>query len=76
MVNHLKTLFPGLRGSRYRITSPPSVPLHVARQLPSGRWSSKLGALQDIEHDLHDLEGTEYGSVVLVMKRTLPATIG
>jgi len=44
-------------------------PLHAARQLPTGRWTSKLGALEDLEHELHELEGTEYGSVVLVMKR-------
>jgi hypothetical protein len=30
-------------------------PQHVARQLPNGRWTSKLGKLEDIEHDLHDL---------------------
>jgi len=47
----------------------PDVPLHASRQLASGRWSSKLGVLEDIEHDLRDLEGEEYGSVALVMKR-------
>jgi hypothetical protein len=45
------------------------IPLHAARQLPSGRWTSKLGELEDIEHTLRDLEGEEYGSVALVMKR-------
>jgi hypothetical protein len=49
-------------------------PKHAARQLPGGRWSSKLGGLEDIEHALHDLEGTEYGTVVSVMKR--PTTAG
>ncbi|HVS35940.1 MAG TPA: hypothetical protein VMS17_10200 [Gemmataceae bacterium] len=44
-------------------------PTHAARQLPSGRWTSKLGVAEDIEHDLHDLEGVIYGAVVLVMKR-------
>lgn len=48
------------------------VPSHVARQLPSGRWTSKLGLLEDIEHALHDLEGTAYGSVVLVLKPPAP----
>ena len=48
-------------------------PTHAARQLSSGVWTSKLGRLEDIEHALHDLEGTEYGSVVLLMKRLLPA---
>ncbi|HEV3261175.1 MAG TPA: hypothetical protein VG013_30260 [Gemmataceae bacterium] len=44
-------------------------PKHAARQLPSGRWTSKLGAMEDIEHALHDLTGMVSGSVVLVMKR-------
>jgi hypothetical protein len=141
MVSALEDLFPGLRGSNYRTTSPPSknynciawaagevqtcwwpsdddrdtwpaniarqetlsafqqafaslgymvcedskvepgfekialfadangTPLHAARQVPSGRWSSKLGELEDIEQELRDLEGKEYGSVVLLMKR-------
>jgi hypothetical protein len=50
------------------------VPKHAARQLPGGRWTSKLGPMEDIEHALHDLTGMVYGSVVLVMKRPLPAT--
>jgi hypothetical protein len=49
------------------------VPKHAARQLPSGRWTSKLGKLEAIEHALHDLEGTEYGTVVVVMKRPVVA---
>ena len=53
-----------------------SEPKHAARQLPSGRWTSKLGFLEDIEHALHDLEGTEYGAVVLVMKRPIIAVEG
>jgi hypothetical protein len=44
-------------------------PTHVARQLPTGRWSSKLGLLADIEHSLPDLDGGAYGSVVEFMKR-------
>ncbi len=47
------------------------LPLHAARQLPNGHWTSKLGKGEDIEHDLHDLEGDFYGKVVLVMKRPL-----
>jgi hypothetical protein len=45
------------------------VPTHAARQLPGGPWTSKVGQLECIEHALRDLEGPEYGSVVLVMKR-------
>jgi hypothetical protein len=48
------------------------VPKHAARQISSGRWTSKLGPMEDIEHELHDLTGLAYGSVVLVMKRPLP----
>ena len=46
-----------------------AVPLHAARQLASGRWTSKLGEREDIEHALRDLEGEIYGTVVLIMKR-------
>jgi hypothetical protein len=49
------------------------VPTHAARQLPNGRWTSKLGELEDIEHDLTDLEGEAYGKVVVLMKRTTQA---
>ena len=45
------------------------LPTHVARQLPSGRWTSKLGMLQDIEHELNELAGAEYGSVAQVLIR-------
>jgi hypothetical protein len=48
------------------------VPTHAARQLSNGRWTSKLGELEDIEHDLTDLEGAAYGKVVLLMKRATP----
>jgi hypothetical protein len=47
-------------------------PTHAARQLPSGRWTSKLDKREDIEHELRGLEGELYGSVVLIMKRRLP----
>lgn len=49
------------------------VPQHVARQLRSGAWTSKLGSDDDIEHQILDgLVGTVYGTVVKVMKRSLP----
>jgi hypothetical protein len=48
-------------------------PTHAARQLANGRWTSKLGKAEDIEHELHDLEGVLYGSVVLIMKRPVIA---
>jgi hypothetical protein len=44
-------------------------PKHAARQLPNGRWTSKLGELEDVEHTLEGLNGTWYGSVVSILKR-------
>ncbi len=54
------------------------VPTHAARQLPNGRWTSKLGPMEDLEHALHDLTGMVYGSVALIMKRPLsgPTAVG
>jgi hypothetical protein len=46
-----------------------AVPTHAARQLANGKWTSKLGKGEDIEHELHDLEGVLYGAVVVIMKR-------
>lgn len=45
-------------------------PSHFARQLESGKWTSKLGDLIDIEHDdLECLECEDYGEVSLILKR-------
>jgi hypothetical protein len=45
-------------------------PTHAALQLPSGRWTSKLGALEDVDHsDLAALQGPAYGSAVRYLKR-------
>lgn len=50
--------------------------LHVAKQLPSGRWSSKLGRAWDIEHELEALTSAanqggavQYGEIVAYMWR-------
>jgi hypothetical protein len=51
------------------------VPTHAARQRPSGRWTSKLGFLEDIEHELHALAGAECGTVALIMKRPLAKVV-
>jgi hypothetical protein len=48
------------------------IPTHAARQLPTGRWTSKLGQGDDIEHELRALEGAVYGLVALVLRRLLP----
>lgn len=43
---------------------------HAARQLPNGKWTSKLGKLEDIEHDSpEDLTGGVYGEIARIMKR-------
>jgi hypothetical protein len=46
---------------------------HAARQLPGGKgWTSKIGMLQDIEHDtLESLTGDRYGQVVQILKKSL-----
>jgi hypothetical protein len=44
-------------------------PKHVARQLESGHWTSKLGKNVDIEHELDGLCGSKYGEVLVVMNR-------
>src|SRR5271168_1376075 len=47
-----------------------NVPTHMVRQLSSGHWTSKLGELEDIEHQtLEQLSGSDYGRVVQVLKR-------
>ena len=44
---------------------------HVARQLESGTWTSKLGDFEDIEHDdLHSLMFSGYGSPLRFLRRT------
>lgn len=44
-------------------------PQHVARQLPDGRWASKMGELEDIEHaSLRDLSQGRYGLPTRFMK--------
>ena len=45
---------------------------HAARKLPSGMWTSKLGAFHDIQHStLSALEGFMYGKVYCVMTRAV-----
>lgn len=49
------------------------LPTHAARQLPNGRWTSKLGACEDIAHlTTNDVNGPGpggYGKPVRFMKR-------
>lgn len=46
------------------------LPLHAARQLDSGKWTSKMGGHVDIEHEtLEALEGLKYGTPVRYLRR-------
>ena len=48
---------------------------HAARQLPDGKWTSKLGKAEDIEHDCpDDVAGGIYGEVVQFMRRPCPSS--
>jgi len=52
------------------------IPTHAARQLPNGRWTSKLGENIDIEHDTLDvLDGPTpaYGGAARYLRRPVPA---
>jgi hypothetical protein len=45
-------------------------PLHAAKQLGNGRWTSKLGSLIDIDHATLDcLAGGDYGAVAMILRR-------
>jgi len=45
-------------------------PMHAARQLPDGTWTSKLGSGIDIQHDtLEAVAGGIYGEVVAILGR-------
>lgn len=48
-------------------------PTHAARQLPSGRWTSKFGKGIDFEHDLDEIDGDPaVGSIARCMERPSP----
>ena len=47
-------------------------PLHAARSLSDGSWTSKLGEDEDIRHaTLLALEGRRYGKAVIFLKRRI-----
>ena len=50
------------RNSRGEVT-------HMARQLPSGVWTSKCGRREDIEHARLEDVGSAYGAVSLILRR-------
>lgn len=52
--------------------SPKGTTTHMAKQLPDGRWKSKLGKLEDIEHNtLESICGKAYGEVKHILKRPI-----
>ncbi len=49
-----------------------TTPTHAAKQLPDGRWTSKLGIAEDIQHhNVECLNGPCYGQPVRFMRRPL-----
>ena len=49
------------------------MPTHIARQIATGSWVSKLGTWLDIEHtNCQGLTGDEYGEVAMYMRRAVP----
>jgi hypothetical protein len=49
-------------------------PVHAARQLATGKWTSKLGPDDDIEHTLVGLRSNHYGEVVQFLRRPASPT--
>ncbi|HYE53679.1 MAG TPA: hypothetical protein VD996_02510 [Chitinophagaceae bacterium] len=48
---------------------------HVARVLPNGYFTSKMGNYEDIQHSLEAVCGNEYGYPVLYMKKSVNVEI-
>lgn len=49
---------------------------HIARQLPDGQWTSKLGELDDITHSLDGFRGSHYGRPAIYLKRKISPSGG
>jgi hypothetical protein len=53
------------------------IPSHAAKQKESGVWTSKLGELEDIEHNtLNAFDGSDYGRVAQILRRARKKTGG
>ncbi len=64
------TLEPAFAKIAVYATGDPPEPTHVTRQLPDGRWTSKIGDREDVEHHtLRDIAAGLYGQPVLYMRR-------
>jgi hypothetical protein len=46
-------------------------PTQAARQPAIGRWTSKLGPTEDIEHGLRELDEDVYGIVAVLLNRAV-----
>lgn len=56
-------------------TNAQGVPTHVAKQATDGRWLSKMGDLEDIQHStLEALEGPFYGRATVFLRRSRPTS--
>ena len=52
------------------VMGPIQSPTHAALQLQNGKWSSKLGDFEDIEHDTPEvLHSPLYGVAIIFMSR-------
>ena len=64
---------PDLIGECVAVYAKAGVPTHVAKRLPDGRWSSKLGGNVLVTHATpHGVEGPLYGDVVRYLSRPSP----
>ncbi len=43
---------------------------HAARLVSEGKWTSKLGRLEDIEHELDGVAGAQYGQPTTFVRRS------
>ena len=58
-------------------TLPNGRPAHAARQLVPDKWTSKVGAAEDIEHDAPErLIGLQYGTPAVFLRRPAAGTDG
>lgn len=48
-----------------------NTPTHAARQISESAWTSKLGRSYDIAHGFSGLNGKDYGTPQVVMKRSI-----
>ncbi len=68
------SLDPGFEKVAIYVDSTTKQPTHAARQMKHGRWSSKLGPEEDIEHGYDDLTGdreSEFGEIAVIMRRAI-----